>query len=208
MKKEELSRGVHRRFTGIIPGVRIRADKMLWPPHAAPIDGQYHGNGLYTDFRGKTWLRTERVLRFEQLMISRLEEICRARGAKRGIEVAALEHRACRMEPVLKELDLGTWAVVHAISAAGGVPLSSCSGGSFGGVHGEPFPVVCFCWPPSKLHLLRMCAKEAGVSAWHHHRGEVVIGADYIRRFLMFAQALLKRRHLIDALDCSSEGRR
>jgi hypothetical protein len=205
-KTDDLKRGVHHRFENIIPGIRVRADKMLWPCAEATSEGQLYGNNLYTDFRGKTRLQAERVLLLEDLLIRRLEAVFRAPEFVRQLTYRQEEARVSRLYKVLGDLDLGTWAAVFAISAAGGVPVASCNGRSFGGVHTEPFPVVCFCWPPAKLPILRDCAKEAGVSMWLHHRGEVVIGANYIRRFLLFAQALLNRHDSVSGSDLIRAG--
>lgn len=198
MKNLDLSRGVHQRFTGIIPGIRVRADQMLWPTEDEPArTGRYRGNNLYRDLRGTTWLSAQVALQLEESLISAGEALRKRGGGKPG-EAEALVSQVKQVESIWG-LDLGTISAVHAISAAGGVPISSCNASSFGGYHTEPFPVVCFCWRPEQLPILRTCAEEAGVSMWLHHRGEVVIGADYIRRLLLFAGAIISRRPQLEA---------
>jgi hypothetical protein len=197
----ELAKDVHYRFTGVPRGINVRADQMLWPKDDEPArTRRYCGNNFYRDLRGKTWLMAERALQVEEELISAADELCR-RGGGDGGDAQALYVRVTQAESALERLDLGTIGAVHAISAAGGIPISSCNAGSFGGAHGEAFPVVCFLWRPERLPILRACAKEAGVSMWLHRRGEVVIGADYIRRFLMFAQAVLDRRQRIEDME-------
>jgi hypothetical protein len=48
MKTAELSRGVHTRFENIIPGIRVRVDKLFWPDDLEPEpSGRFLGNNLY-----------------------------------------------------------------------------------------------------------------------------------------------------------------
>ncbi len=187
MQKADLGRGGHRRFTNFVPGIRVRADRMAWPCHDAPKSASYGGNQQYRDLRGASWLRVGRLLALEDAIFAKIE------GGMSPPQRDRLQRQMVRAE-VHHGLDLGVMAAVAAISAAGGIPVSSCNGGCFAETHFEEFPVVSFHWPTDRLKLIRECAKEAGVAMWVHRHGELVISADYIRRFLLFAEALLRRK--------------
>ena len=137
---------------------------------------------------GGSWLKAHRAFLIEDALFSKLE------GALSPHEEKKTVHQIRRAEIICNGLDFGVIAAVYAISAAGGIPVSSCNGGCFASRHSEPFPVIAFHWPSERLPLMRQCAKVAGVSMWVHRHGELVIGADYIRRFLLFADALLQRQ--------------
>jgi hypothetical protein len=199
--KVDLIRGIHKRFTGIRRGTRVRDADLGWPMLPIPPVGRFNGNNLFRDLRGKSWHSAQRALQIEEGLFRRLE-------AARGSEAdEALVLARIRLTEARLKLDLGTIAAVYSISAAGGIPIASCNGGSFGDDHGEPFPVVTFYWPAPLMVVLRQCVAATGVSLWTHHRGELVIGADYIRRFLLFSRALQERRLKLERAGSSSQAR-
>lgn len=194
MQNADLACRGYKRFTGLKKGIRIRDAELGWPTGSVPHVGPYNGNNLFRDLRGKTWLKAERALRLERGLFNRLEACqTRADGDRVAIRMRAAE-------ALLDRLDIGTISTVYAVSAAGGIPITSCNGGAFGGDHEEPLPIVGFYARKTLVPILRKCASLADVSVWTHHRGELVIGADYILKFLHFADALIGRRHEIERL--------
>lgn len=180
---------VDRCFTNLAPGIRIRKDKVRWPEECLVSGELFNGNNHYKDLRGKTWQQAQRAYQLEQDLFAKIDA-CRSDAAEHLVRQEML-----RLGEMFEGLDAGTAAAVYAISAGSGIPVSSCNGGCFGGGHSELFPVVSFWWHPSKVPLLRECAKQARLSMWLHHRGEVVVGARTIRRMLSFAGAILERRN-------------
>jgi hypothetical protein len=189
-----MARGLDRRFDDLAPGIRIRKDKVGWP-NEEEVSGQtFNGNNLYMDLRGKSWRQAERAFQIEQSLFGGIS------GCRTAERQQVLLRRIWKLEQLFDGLDIGTVAAVYAISAAGGIPVTSCNAGCFGGSHREPFPVVGFWWPRSNLPLLRECAKQAQISLWLHHRGELVAGSRTIRRMSAFAAALLERRERFQEL--------
>lgn len=188
-----IARGLDRRFDDLEPGIRIRNEKVRWPKEEEVSVQTLKGNNLYVDLRGKSWSEAERALRIEHRLFDGING-CRTTERKQ-----MLLRRMWKLEQLYGGLDIGTIATVYAISAAGGIPVTSCNAGCFGGSHREPFPLVGFWWRRSKLPLLRECAKQAQISLWLHHRGELVAGARTIRRMSRFAAALLARREDLES---------
>lgn len=181
-----------RQSADLIPGIRVKDNKVGWPDECLVSGEAYNGNNLYKDLRGKSWHDAARAHRLEQDLLSRVEN-CRTHAGR-----THLVQRISRLERMLDGLDAGTAAAVYAVSAAGGIPVSSCNAGCLGGHHCEPFPIVSFWWPRLKLPILRECAKRARTSMWVHHRGEVVVGAKTIRRMSNFAGMILERRDCLE----------
>ena len=178
--------GVNRRFDNLAAGIRVSADKLGWPNESLVSGQSYNGNNFYKDLRGKSWHQAMRAYRLEQDLLFRIA------NGRTEAEQRLLVSRVTRLERLFDGLDVCTAASVYAISAAGGIPVSSCNAGCFGGWHSEPFPLVSFWWPRSKLPILRECAKRVQVSMWPHHRGELVVGAKTIRRMSDFAGVILE----------------
>lgn len=181
---------IHHHYSDLRPAISVDASRMRGPGEAGPIDRPPGGNYLYRNFQGASWHLARRMLSFEDLLIAKLE------GHPEGGDPMPLRQRAPTWLQVLRGLDLGVAAAVLSISAAGGIPVTSCNAGSLGGHHMECLPVVAFHWDPAKLMPLKLCVRQAGLSMWVHEQGELVIGADYIRRMLLFAEAMQQRQHL------------
>ncbi|MBO9516458.1 MAG: hypothetical protein J7493_00170 [Porphyrobacter sp.] len=114
------------------------------------------------------------------------------READRQLRAQMLAHEK------VSGLDFGVASAVYALSAAGGIPMTSCNAGCFGGLHREPFPLVGFYWHPYLLPLFKRCAEQARISVWVHVRGELVVGARTIGRLPALASALVQRKALIN----------
>lgn len=94
--------------------------------------------------------------------------------------------------------DLGTAGAVHAISAAGHAPVSSCNGGAFGDWHSLPNPWIIFYAGPESLLPLIKAAESTDVGLVPGIEGTVELYADDIRKFPRFSRALIE---LLQAAD-------
>ena len=190
---KDLTRRGYKRFDDLRKGLRVRDAELGWPSSPIPRSGPFNGNNYFRDLRGKSWLSARRALQLEQGIFELME------AGQEGLAQDQIRRRIGVVETRLG-LDIGTIAAVYSISAAGGIPISSCNAGCFGGAHEAPFPLVGFYWPRALMPTLRQCATRAGVSLWTHHRGEVVAGAEYIPLLLLFARELQDRRAKIERL--------
>ena len=189
----DFGRKGYKRFNALRKGIRVRDAELGWPNSPVPRSGPFNGNNYFRDLRGKSWLSAGRALQLEQGIFALMET------GREGLAQEHLRRKIGIIEARLR-LDIGTIAAVYSISAAGGIPISSCNAGAFGGFHEAPFPLIGFYWPRALMPTLRQCAVQAGVSLWTHHRGEVVVGADYIPRLLVFARELQDRQAKIEKL--------
>lgn len=185
-----LAAGLVRSFSNLRPGIRVAADDISWPSDPAALVEQWTGNNDYRDFRAKTWLSAWRALKIESLMFERMQG-----GTHHEHDLGV---RMAELEWVLGGLDFGVASTVYAISAAGGIPITSCNGGAFGDHHNEPFPLVGFYWHPRLWPYLRKAAEQARVSVWTHHRGELVVAGKNLRRMPSFAAAIIRRKVAIE----------
>lgn len=191
---DPLRRPLHRHFNRMHGELRHEPGKMRWPSEAQARGAVYIGNKDYRDLRGTTWADVRRVLKNEKHAIEAWE-------LKGGWPVSwPLIPSVQAWANANDGMDLGVTAATYALAAAGGVPLISCNGGAFGGRHFDPLPCIGLWWRTEVLQPLLECVEHAGMSTWMDHDGIIVIGGDYIRRFLLLAEALHDRRKAFDRL--------
>lgn len=184
-------------------GIDMSAHALSWPSEEAASTPGSFGNRLYVDVRGIDWEAAER------LMVLERRNLWSYAAAVEGDEIERDHLKAhwgewCEFAP---GFDLGVVGCVAAISAAGGIPTTSCNGGVLGGVsealrHSEPYPVIAFFWRREVLEPLLKCVRRTGLSAWIHEgqqsRGQIVIAADCLKPVLNFARCLHGNRDMFE----------
>jgi hypothetical protein len=184
---DPLRRSLHRHFDRMHGQLRHKPSMMQWPSEEQARGSVYIGNRDYRDLRSTTWAEVQDVLVRETKAIEAWE-------AKGGWPVSwPLIPSVEVWANANGGMDLGVTSATYALAAAGGVPIISCNGGAFGGRHLDNLPCVGLWWKADALEPLLECVEHAGMSTWMDHDGIIVIGGDYIRRFLVLAEALHKR---------------
>lgn len=87
-------------------------------------------------------------------------------------------------------LDPGIASSVAALVDVGAVPFSSCNGGSLGGHHLEPRPIVAFVADEPVLRMIILAAEDAGVEFSRTTNG-FTVEASSIEDMPRFAERLI-----------------
>jgi hypothetical protein len=167
----------------------LRGAGLRWPESAeAGSDRNLGCNREYLDLRGMDWDEAQRVYDLEMELIGRIET-----AQEPDEEYDAIQNELYEdPDDGLFGLDLGVASSVIALSAAGCVPFSSCSGGAFGGHHHERHPLVAFFAKQKAVAMLLACAEESGTGLEAEDTGALVLYANDIRAMLRFAKALIE----------------
>ena len=143
-------------------------------------------NSEYADLCGLTWSDSERVFSLESDLIRRIEE-----STHFDTESEPIDDELFHSPENLYGLDLGVASTVVCPSALSCIPLTSCNAGIYGGTHQEDYPLVaCFANHPSVEKLLA-AAGESSLGLKTGPDGSLVLYADDIRAFTIFAERLI-----------------
>lgn len=155
----------------------VHIGELRWPGSAiaSGADGDAH-NRLYKDMRGYSRDEAGEVLEIEEALL------------RNEREREKLEERLFEMAPTMVPLDCGVVSTVLALSAAGCVPITSCSGGQG---HSEPGPVVVFRARPALVRHLLEAAEESECGLVNADDGMLAVYAVSIDRMLGFARSLI-----------------
>lgn len=189
---DPLRRVRHKCFDEMRGELEHERNEMCWPSEAQASGRSYIGNNMYRDMRGTTWDEARRMRDAEARVIETWED----QGGWSAR--AALFPCVQGWSRVAGGMDLGVTSATWALAAAGGVPMASCNGGAFGGKHIDDMPCIAVWWRLSTLDALVDCVVQTGMTTWMSRHGTIVIGADYVRKFLILADALHERRDLFD----------
>jgi len=169
---------------------------LRWPTRIeVREDAAPGGNRLYADMRHLPWQEAMRVRQLETQLIERIE-----RAEEPEQEIEAIDDELYESDTDLLGLDLGVASTVVALSAARCIPFTSCNAGVFGGGHLEAYPLVGFFLRRQLAHLVLSAAAEADIGLENTDDGAVLAYATHVRQFRMFAEALISRRQLLDAV--------
>lgn len=179
----------------------VATDRLGWPAPGQAIEGAHLClNHEYIDLRGLTWREARLVLQVEAELIFRIE----ASGIIEPNISATGEEGGWDEPPEAAEtmfgLDAGVASSVVALSAARCVPVSSCNGGAFGGLHHEAHPLVAFFTRPEAVPLLLDCARAAGAGLVCQDSGNLCLYADDVRAMPLFAKAVADQSRRFRAL--------
>jgi hypothetical protein len=144
-------------------------------------------NHDYCDLRGLSWSDAMYALRAEALMYEYIE-LAPEPDAAQDLE-EALRDKMLDEGDEMAWLDFGVASTVVAISAMGGIPITSCNGGVLGGHHGLDIPSVQFYALKEHVPIVVAAAERAQVAALAHH-GRIEVFTPDLRRFHTFARAL------------------
>jgi hypothetical protein len=178
---------------------QVRVADLGWPePGEAANESGLGCNRAYMDLRRLSWTDARKVLADEVQLIARIEN-----AEDPEEEYWTIEEEYDESEVVLYGLDIGVSSTVIGLSAARCVPLSSCNAGAFGGNHHEVYPVVAFYAKPETANLLLAIAAEVDIGIENDEHGCLMVFSDDIRKFPMFADAMIRRRKEFNALRLS-----
>ena len=152
---------------------------LRWPDDTDLDDYGSSSNRLYRDMRAFSWDDAANALDLEETLLS-------AHGWDLGAAQEGLADEDLFW--TLWDLDIGVASTVLALSAAGCVPTSSCSGGSG---HTQPCPVVKFFSPPSHVPDLLAVASEAGCGLVDDADGSLLVYSASVADLLRFARSLI-----------------
>ena len=199
--------GFTYRLFGIEIERQVDRSRLSWPePGEAAreeVFGFRVGNREYCDLHGIDWELAVDIADFERQCIENIQD---APGSgetgSSTISDAAEEHLDLDLAQIMSEfggfatLDVGVASTVAALSASGHIPFASCNAGAFGGWHPEDFPQVVFCAYPGSVCLLKECAEHASVGLQNASvaYSPVMVFADDVRKFSVFADAIFERR--------------
>jgi len=173
---------------------KIEAEQLGWPAAgAAGHDSGLGCNRMYDDLRRLSWAEAKRVFALEGSLIARMES-----GADIAEEWATIEDELSESDQGIYGLDLGVASTVVSLSAAKCVPFSSCNAGAFGERHQEIYPLVAFYALAQAVKLLSESAEEAAIGL--EGNDYLVAYADDIRKIREFAQSLIRRSPLFNAI--------
>jgi len=179
---------------------QMRLAELGWPePGEAANERGLGCNRAYMDLRRPSWTEARKVLADEAQFIARIEN-----AEDPGEEHSIIEEEYDESGVALQGLDIGVASTVVALSAARCVPFSSCNAGTFGGNHYEVYPVVAFYAKPETANLLLAIATEVDIGMGNGGSGCLVLFSDDIRKFPMFAVAMIRRRTEFNALQLSA----
>lgn len=190
---DPLCRTRHKRFDDMDSRLEHDPTRMRWPSESEGRGAVFCGNNDYIDLRGANWDTARLVRAREGIVIEAWERLGGYAARKKQLPMVEDFMR------LSGGLDLGMVSAVFAIAAAGGVPVSSCNGGAFGGTHLSNSPGLAFWWRTSAIDTLLECIEAAGMSTWMYNYGAITVGGDYIRRYLLLADALHERRDRLGA---------
>ena len=145
-------------------------------------------NHDYIDMRGIDNEYAISVILEEAEILNRIAAIPEDRQQEDLIEIMDELWEAC--SPLIA-FDIGVGGMVHALSAVGCVPISSCNGGVLGDFHSLPHPWVITHAPVSILDFLFEVADRAGVGLANNDNGMLEIYADDIMKFHRMAHLLV-----------------
>jgi hypothetical protein len=179
---------------------QVRIADLGWPEPSEAADESGLGcNRAYTDLRRLSWTDAKSALADEAQLIARI-----VNAADPEDEYSTIEDEYDESEVDLYGLDIGVASTVVGLSAARCVPFSSCNAGIFGGNHHEAYPVVAFYAKPETANLLLAIANEVDIGIENDGYGSLVMFSDDIRKFPMFADAMIRRRKEFNALRLSA----
>ena len=186
---------------------QVDLSRLSWPePGEAAREeafGFWIGNRSYCDLQGIDWDFALGVAGIEQQCIENIQgSPGLGETGSSTIADAAMVHLDLDLAQILSEfggfamLDVGVASTVAALSASGHLPFSSCNAGAFGGWHSEESPLVVFCVHPGSVRPLMECADHASVGLQNVSMayGPVMVYADDVRKFSVFADAIFERR--------------
>ena len=167
--------------------------RLRWPrrwevsgDEAAPA-----GNQHYQDLTAASWADVFRVLEVEAALVRRLEDALDPSGEASRVEAELDGQRDDDDETPLRGLDLGVASAVLVLAAAGAVPVASCNGGAFGGVHMGANPYVACYIRPRRFLTVSGWAVRAGLLQIVTEDGVLVLHARQVKDFLRFAELAL-----------------
>lgn len=182
---------IHRHFLESAPGIDVEANTLDWPYRGAASGDDFCGNQSYRDLRGLGWQHFQAALARERATIAEYEAMG-PDDRRYAEEEWPDDYR--RIQDLIS-LEVGVASLVIAISAAGGVPFSSCNGSAFYSEgHLEPVPVVGFYWPLTNLGVLEECVIATRTQLWSNARGQFVASGEYITRMIDLAEEIHQRR--------------
>ena len=180
---------------------------MSWPEteeaEQEEVFGFWIGNQLYCDLRGIEGDHALRIADAEQKCIRCIEQSPDpGETGSSSVADAAMVYLDLDLAQIYAELgaaamlDVGVASTVVALSASGQIPFTSCNAGAFGGWHPEDYPLVVFCAHPDAVDLLMECAEYANVGLQNASGtyGPIMVYADDVRKFSVFADAIFERR--------------
>lgn len=182
---------IHRHFPESVPGIDVDRDTLDWPYRGEAASDDFCGNQSYRDLRGLGWRQFQAALARERATIAEYEAMD-PEDRRYAEEEWPDDDR--RIQDLMG-LEIGVASLGIAISAAGGIPFSSCNGSAFYSEgHLEPVPVVGFFWPLVNLHVLEECIIATRTQLWSNKRGRIVVSAEYITRMIDLAEEIYRRR--------------
>lgn len=159
----------------------------LSPAEASEAEEQGYlaGNRSYRDLRGFGWEDVVRALDLERALVARFEAVDDPAVAESDFD----ELRLQALDPIeeLCGLDVGVASAVLAVSALGGIPVSSCNGGCFGGQHQARHPYVAFYLPKDRGARVLDLAEAADIGLFVDQDGIAQIYGRTINDLLRFA---------------------
>lgn len=159
----------------------------LSPAEASEAEEQGYlaGNRSYRDLRGFGWEDVVRALDLERALVARFEAVDDPAVAESDFD----ELRLQALDPIeeLCGLDVGVASAVLAVSALGGIPVSSCNGGCFGGQHQARHPYVAFYLPKDRGAPVLDLAEAADIGLFVDQDGIAQIYGRTINDLLRFA---------------------
>ncbi|WP_142252784.1 hypothetical protein [Bradyrhizobium sp. UNPF46] len=167
----------------------IDEQRMYWPRTAeVQAEASPSCNREYQDLRKIPWEDVEAISALEADLITRLEAATNPDAEHEAIFDELYE------DPLgILGLDIGVASAVAALSAAGCIPISSCNGGAYGGLHREAYPLIAFFARKRQVNLLLDCAKEADAGLENDESGLLILYSNDIRKMRVFAAALSDR---------------
>jgi hypothetical protein len=173
-----------RTIAKVVPSRAVDMRQLGWLSGArATTRSNFPANFQYVDLRGMDLALVDRMIVEEQAGYAYLE-------ASDFSDAAIDEIDRRQLEGSLPMLDFGVGAAVAAISALGGVPVTSCRGPTLGRrPHAQPAPMIVFY--ARKQHVARLI--DAVVEADCHivnNGAKLELYADDLRKLHRFAIVL------------------
>jgi hypothetical protein len=183
-----------------VPIERIAGPLDLEWPSAEDLESDtLGGNRSYFEIEVARWDEVEAFVEEERLIIESLY-------AKADVSAAHEEWLEETYEdPALYGFDLGTNALVAALSASRCLPFYGCNAGAFGGDHSDSYPLVCFFCREEIFPFIRSAAEKAGAGLEYNHAGGVTAFGTNVGTLISMASALHDLRSNIDGVRIAPE---